>query len=222
MVEPAVALAGPVLPSPPDNLNTLVKRTQWIRSRPIHRVHHQQFAADAFNPGVKGNARFSPIRDSAGRPIPTLYGGTSMACAAMETVFHDVPFAPGLKTYDRSKLESQRYAVFEAQRDLLLADLSNVPLRKLGIGRSQLIDTEADHYPYTRTWATAIHEQCLDLDGLCWVSRQHDREIAVMLFGDCVDPKDIKQVEGPASLTGDVKVYASIVDLALDLGVSLV
>ena len=139
MVEPAVASAGPLLPSPPDNLNILVKRAQWIRSRPIHRVHHQQFAADAFNPGVKGNARFSPIRDSAGRPIPTLYGGTSMACAAMETVFHDVPFAPGLKTYDRSKLESQRYSVLEAQRDLMLADLSNVPLRKLGIGRSQLI-----------------------------------------------------------------------------------
>ena len=43
-----------------------------------------------------------------------------------------------------------------------------------------------------------------------------------MLFGDCVDPKDIKQVEGPASLTGDVKVYASIIDLAVDLGVSVV
>jgi hypothetical protein len=43
-----------------------------------------------------------------------------------------------------------------------------------------------------------------------------------MLFGDRVEPKDLKQVEGLASLSGDVKVYASIVDLAFDLGVSLV
>lgn len=145
-----------------------------------------------------------------------------MACAAMQSVFHDVPFAPGLKTYDRSKLEPQRYSVIESRCDLTLADLSNVPLRKLGIRRSQLIDTEADHYPYTRTWATAVHEQCQDLDGLCWVSRQHDRETAVMLFGDRVDPNNIRQVEGPASLTGDVRIYDLIVDLALDLGVSLV
>jgi hypothetical protein len=144
MVEPVVASAGQGLPSPPEDPNILVKRTPWIRSRPIHRVHHQQFAGDAFNPGVKGNARFSPLRDSAGRPIPTHYGGTSMACAAIETVFHDVPFAAGLKTHDRGKFEPQRYSVVEAQRDLILADLRNVPLRKLGVGRSQLIDTEAD------------------------------------------------------------------------------
>lgn len=31
----------------------------------------------------------------AGASIPTLYGGTTFDCAAMETVFHDVPIAPG-------------------------------------------------------------------------------------------------------------------------------
>lgn len=222
MVERVVPSAGLSLPSPPEGLSILVKRTAWIQARPIHRIHHQQFGGDAFNPGVKGNARFSPVRDGAGRPIPTLYGGTSMACAAMESVFHDVPFVAGLKTYDRTRFESQRYSVIAPQRDLILADLSNVHLRKLGVGRTQLIDTEADCYPYTRLWSTAIHEQCRDVDGLCWVSRQHDRETAVMLFGDRVDPADIEQVGGPISLAGDAKVYAELVDLAFDLGVNLV
>jgi hypothetical protein len=39
---------------------------------------------------MKGNARFSPIKDSDGASIPTLYGGTSFDCAVMETLFHDV------------------------------------------------------------------------------------------------------------------------------------
>ena len=127
--------AASALQTVPSKINL----TAWGAGETMYRVHDEIYTVDEFNRSPKGNARFSPIRDSAGRPIPTLYGGTSMACAAMETVFHDVPFAPGLKTYDRSKLESQRYSVLEAQRDLMLADLSNVPLRKLGIGRSQLI-----------------------------------------------------------------------------------
>lgn len=43
------------------------------------------------------------ITATAGR-FPTLYGGTTVEYAAMETVFHDVPYAPGLKTYEKSKL----------------------------------------------------------------------------------------------------------------------
>jgi hypothetical protein len=35
-------------------------------------------------------------------------------------------------------------------------DLSSVPLRKLGVTRKQLIDTEKDQYPATRKWAEAI------------------------------------------------------------------
>ncbi|MCY7316944.1 MAG: hypothetical protein LH480_15395 [Rubrivivax sp.] len=47
--------------------------------------------------------RHRPVHDTivkaAGEPIPTLYGGTSFHRAAMETVFRDVPFAAGSKTY---------------------------------------------------------------------------------------------------------------------------
>ena len=41
----------------------------------LHRVHLHRYRADQFNPGVSGNARFSPIQDEHGQPIPTLYGG---------------------------------------------------------------------------------------------------------------------------------------------------
>lgn len=110
----------------------------------LHRVHQEQYATDQFNPGVKGNARFSPIQNAEGGTIPTLYAGLTRECAIMETVFHDVPFAPGLKTYDKSKLDGQLYSTLEVTEDLALLDLASIALRKLGITRKQLIDTEKD------------------------------------------------------------------------------
>ena len=59
-----------------------------------------------------------------------------------------------------------------------------MPLRKLGITRKQLIDTEKDRYPVTRKWAEALYCQYADAQGLSWVSRQDDSARAVMLFGD--------------------------------------
>ena len=64
----------------------------------LHRVHLEDYGATAFNPGVHGNARFSPICNAEGQPIPTLYAGASLACALMETVFHDVPHVPGFQS----------------------------------------------------------------------------------------------------------------------------
>lgn len=87
---------------------------------------------------------------SNGRPVPTLCGGNTFECAAMETVFHDVPFCAGLKTYDKTKLDAKLHSEISPDRDLLLADLSNTALRKLGISRSQLIDTEKDRYSKPR------------------------------------------------------------------------
>ena len=92
----------------------------------------------------------------------------------METVFHDVPFAAGLKTFDKQKLIDQVYSQVTPRRDLNLVDLSTTALRKLGIRRNELIDTEKDKYPGTRKWAEAIHAACSDAEGLRWVSRQDD------------------------------------------------
>jgi hypothetical protein len=53
-------------------------------------------------------------------------------------------------------------------RDLRLIDLSAIPLRKLGIPRSGLIDTDASEYTVTRQWAIALHEQNQEAEGLIW------------------------------------------------------
>ena len=61
------------VPLPPHRLQvTLMTLAQGVV---LHRVHLHRYRADQFNPGVSGNARFSPIQDEHGQPIPTLYGG---------------------------------------------------------------------------------------------------------------------------------------------------
>ena len=194
----------------------------WPKDTTLHRVHLEEYAGDEFNPGVKGNARFSPIKSAKGKPIPTLYGGNTFECAAMETVFHDVPFAPGLKSYDKAKLEDQVHSQLTPGDALVLADLRGKALRKLGVERKQLIDTEKDQYPATREWAEAIHSQCPDVQGLCWTSRQDDSAQAVMLFGDRIASGVLRQTATSRSLLKDGNVYDDVLNLAEQIGVNVV
>jgi len=194
----------------------------WPAGRPIHRIHLQTFAPADFNPGGKGNARFSPIASAQGRPIPTLYGGSDFECAAMETLFHDVPFAPGFKNYDKRKLSGQTHSILLPTGPLKLADLSNVALRKLGVPRAQLIDTEKDRYPTARKWAAAIHLQQPQLQGMVWVSRQDDRARALVLFGDRV-PAGLLLPQGESrDFVDAAPVTLELLMLADSIGVAVV
>ena len=207
-------------PAPPATL--AVTFTALGKGQVLHRVHQDRYGADQFNPGKQGNARFSPIQGDQGQPIPALYGGTTLDCALMETVFHDVPHTAGFKSLDKGKLAGQVHSTLEVVQPLQLVDLSSVSLRKLGITRKQLIDTEKDQYPATRRWAAEIHHQCQQAQGLAWVSRQDDTSRAVMLFGDRI-PKDALRPRGqPRSLTEDGNTYDALLDLADRIGVVIV
>ncbi|WP_024513176.1 RES family NAD+ phosphorylase [Bradyrhizobium sp. ARR65] len=210
------------VPAPPADLAKLLNMMAWPKGQIIHRIHLKTYGTSEFNPGLKGNARFSPIKASDGSSIPTLYGGTTFDCAAMETVFHDVPFTAGLKTLDKQKLADQVYSQVMPKRNLSLADLTTTALRKLGVKRNELIDTEKNEYPSTRKWAEAIHAEYPRAEGLCWVSRQDDRALAVMLFGDRVSTTDLSPTGDPRHVLADVPVYADLLALADRIGVDIV
>lgn len=188
----------------------------------MHRIHLRTYQATQFNPTVLGNARFSPIKNFAGTVIPTLYAGSTFECATMETVFHDVPFAPGLKTYPKNKLGGHRHTRVEFTADLKLVDLTNKALRLLGVTRGQLIDTEKDQYPFTRQWAEAIHAQRADAHGLYWVSRQDDTAVAIVLFGDRVATGTVVQHGDDRDLLDDEAAYTDLISLAEKIGVLIV
>jgi hypothetical protein len=54
---------APKIPTPPTNLADLVKVVVWPKGKAIHRIHIHAYGSTQFNPGPKGNARFSPIKD---------------------------------------------------------------------------------------------------------------------------------------------------------------
>lgn len=212
--------ATPTTPPPPADLD--VTLTTVAKGTVLHRVHLDQYGGTTFNPGKSGNARFSPIRNDEGAAIPTLYAGSSLPCALMESVFHDVSYAPGFKAFDEAKLKGQVHSRIDLTRDVTLADFRNVALRKAGITRNQLIDTEKDQYPHTRAWAEAVHRHAPAAQGLLWISRQDDTGQAIMLFGDRIADGTLRQNGSSCSLVGDDRTYEEVLDLADRIGVTIV
>jgi hypothetical protein len=151
----------------------------------LWRVHPASYRATEFNPSNNSNARFSPSRRPDGTIIPVLYGASTLAGAIMETVFHDVPTPPGGYILDIEKLRDQNLVVsrIRPRRRLQAVDLSTKGLKRLGLHRTDLIDTPVTSYPLTRGWAEWLHGATRST-GLLWISRQDDAARAVALFGD--------------------------------------
>ena len=209
---------------PPPSGRLEVTLVEWGKDQILHRVHSSKYKPEQFNPSSAGDARFSPLVATDNRVIATLYAGTTLDCALMETVFHDVPYAPGLKTLSKSSHVNGRVrSTIRSPRDLRLIDLSAIPLRKLGISRSGLIDTDASDYPVTRQWALAFYEQNPEAEGLIWTSRQADPERAIVLFADRIGSLHLESVDWPQSLTlTDGSTCIEVLDLARRLGVLVV
>jgi len=159
----------------------------------------------------------------AGAVIPTIYAGTTLDCALMETVFHDVPFVAGPKNWSKAThVDGKVYSQLTLSRNLALIDLSAVPLRKLGISRKDLIECEGSQYPETRAWALALHDQYPNAEGLTWTSRQADPARALVLFEDRLTGSALTAHGTPTSLLlSDGSAIVEILMLAQRLGVLL-
>lgn len=198
-----------------------IKHTAWGSGQAMYRVHDAICASDQFNPSLKGNARFSPIRDSSGNVIPTLYAATTPRGALMESVFRDVPYRAGFKHVDAKRLEGRVCSTLQFQANFQLLDLSKVALRGLGIHPRQLIDTTKAHYPATRGWAEQIYAGHPQLQGLLWSSRQDDRALAVVLFGSRVNASDLVDTKVSIPLIKNNIPEDLVLELATDLKVLL-
>ncbi|HYG61476.1 MAG TPA: RES family NAD+ phosphorylase [Thermoanaerobaculia bacterium] len=174
----------------------------WERGKSILRCHDVRFGASEFNPGV-GRGRFHPLRDLDGRPVPTLYAADNPEGAFSETIFHEMPVRGPEKILRRLSLVPTVLSTLAATRDLTLAQLHGYGLSRIGVTRSELIEVGSEHYGETAAWARALHAcdgRDGRIDGLVWVSRQHDDAYALVLFGDRVARRDLVVVEPPLPL----------------------
>ncbi|MFL6293279.1 MAG: RES family NAD+ phosphorylase [Thermoanaerobaculia bacterium] len=166
------------------------------------RCHDSRFGATEFNPGI-GSGRFHPFADRAGRGVPTLYGAGTLDGAFSETLFHGVSVRGPGRIIRRGSLKPMLVSTLAPDRDLTLVQLHGYGLRRLGISRAELIETDSDRYGETVLWARALHAWDESIDGLVWVSRQHDTSAALVLFGDRVRREQLRVIEPPLPLYVD-------------------
>lgn len=196
-------------PEPPDPqaLDPLIHL--WQRGSSFHRCHDSRFGATELNPGA-GKGRFHPLLTEGGEPVATLYGSNTPDGALSETVFHDVPFRGPGRQISLATLRNLMLSTLAPRRDLKLAQLHGHGLRRIQISRRELIECDASRYDWTRRWGAALHDSTPDLDGMTWVSRQHDTSLALVLFGDRVARDEFDAIEPPLPLAwgpGLARVY---------------
>jgi hypothetical protein len=96
-----------------------------------------------------------------------------------------------------SSLKTLMVSVLSPLRDLRLLQLHGFGLRRIGLSRPALIESEASEYERTAAWACAFHQWSEELDGLVWVSRQYDTSYSLVLFGDRVRREDLEAAAPP-------------------------
>ena len=197
----------------------------WPAGQEIHVIHDTAFPAHSFNPGIdaagvlRKPTRFAPIADASGSVVPYLYGGSTLECAIFETVLHDVPIAAADKYVDLGAFARRGHGILIANRALLLVDLTTDGLHRLGVPKEELIASPSRAYVQTARWAEALHRQCKDVDGLLWMSKQRDRDHALLLFGDRVDGVLSGERLGGALAT-NTRLREAILAVALRSGIA--
>lgn len=196
-----------------------IGRTEWAPSM-LWRVYAQVHGPTGFNGTGRGDARFSPV-EHKGAIVPAMYAATSVQAALMESVLHDVslPSAGFILTLDAAT-DPRRIARLQSRETLRLADFSTVGLRRLGLERSDVVDSDKRHYPHTRGLATWIYANCPDVQGIAWTSRQDDSAQAVVLFEPRLAADTLTIIERDMELLGGPH-HAALLELLDRLGVSL-
>ncbi len=204
----------------------------WQAGRPMLRVADDQFGATEFNPRLGEPTRFAPLF-ADGNCVPTLYAAEILDAVLMESVFHDVvldrPDGEPAEVH-LADLTTVRRSTIASRRDLRLGRLDDDALDALGLGREDLIDTDADTYPETVRWAQHAHKYgTIDgesLDGLIWHARRAaqalgQRDLAVVLFGDRVQRNQLHSSGAPVPLIAAAGIE-KLDTVATRLGVTLV
>jgi RES domain len=194
-------------PAPIIHTTTLLVGTKLVR------FHGSSFAGNSFNPNTgkcwtvaEDGSRFNPFPNARGQNVSHLYAADNFAAAAIESVFHAVQHIPS-PDYPRSQLRNWLYSELELLKELRVFELTNPNLRQLTVpGRTtslvegELIHTEADQYPNTRTWARYLHSQIADLHGLTWRPRLGGQGSACFFFGDRCRSTEFSIKVGPTPL----------------------
>ncbi len=177
----------------------LAAGTEW---RNVTDVDH---ALDIFNSSGRGHARFSPLADDAGVPVPYLYVARQPVAAMLETVFHNV-WGVAARRVGHSEIKRRVLRTIRFDTDVRVVDLHDSELARHGIGRHQLVSTSAEHYDCTQQWGAALCGASIGgqkTHGMAWQSRMVELAqsassplMQTMFVGDQTDVAVLYRVAG--------------------------
>lgn len=147
----------------------------------LYRVFTAPRKPTEFNPGIGAPTRFGFF----GKPVvPIMYAAATEEAAVAETLLHNVPPEGGVLAYDR--YSPKALALLKVTRELRLAVLHGINLRRLKATADEVTWSPASTYPDTVRWAEAAHG--IGVDGMVWMSRLCNNDKAYVFFGDkCAD-----------------------------------
>jgi hypothetical protein len=177
----------------------------------LWRTHRLGRAASAFAASPRPT-RFGPLLDADGTVVPIWYGADSPDGAIHESVFHDVPFDARDPIVLQASFADRALSPVRTRVAIRIADLTVPGLRRIGVRRVDLIESNAARYAETASWAAALREAEPAIGGMRWVARLDDRSVAFVLFGDRL---------GENPLTEDL-ADGGLVPLGLGAGLDLV
>lgn len=167
-------MKGPPTPFKPDIENLPTEHL-------LYRVFTNVRPPTVFNPGEGAPTRFSFF----GQPkVPIMYAAATEEAAIAETLLHNIPVDGGALPYD--DYSEKALARLKVTRDLRLAALQGMGLRRLKVSPEDVTSSPASTYPDTVHWAEAAHG--IGVDGMVWMSRLCNNSKAYVFFGDkCAD-----------------------------------
>lgn len=169
-----------IAPPGPDEAFTveLLQPQQWYH---IYCTEAHPNTATTFNQGW-GQTRFAPIRQADGSQVHTWYAASTIRCAMLESVLHDVPLdPPGF--VDVQRLQHFHLVTLAMDYPLEAVTFHTPFLPQLHLTRTLLIESLAACYPQTAAWAEAAFQQRPGAAAIKYGSRRDDEGHCVMLYG---------------------------------------
>lgn len=173
---------------------------------------------DTFSKGW-GTSRFAPLFQENGLPVHTYYLASTLECAVMESILHDVPLYPA-GTFELDRLRYFHVVRLRIPYALTFVSFHTPYLPKMAISRTDLVDSLPEDYPRTRAWAQAAFLQRPTAQGIGYGSRRHDAARCLMLFGQRLPSPPFNVLETEPLATGELR--GSIVSLMRRLDLNLI
>jgi hypothetical protein len=182
----------PAVPSP-GKLDLLMEEIP--AGTDLVRVYDRRWGPLDFNP-TSSSARFRPILDRQGTPVPSAYVASDVETALAEAVLRGVTAlrvrpGPGHPRLYALQVDPLDLCVVRLTHTIRVARLHGAGLTRLGLLREHVIDTDEADYPYTARWAQTIWGSRSRPHGIAWTSRQNDSGRAYVLWAGRVKPEGI-------------------------------